>query len=327
MKVFQGLVNYGTQAGFFAKGLRNKGIIAISAVYSHTDKYNRQTDVILKLVSKSVLSITYRLCFFIKCLLKYNIFHFYFGLTLLPKQLDLYFYRLMGKKAVFHYLGADVDIKRDPADFPGEKIDINRKLKRLKNETRFADMQFVCAPCYSEFVEKSKVMPLAIDINTYSYTPMNNNEEIIFVHAPTRVKYKKTEYIENAIQRLKNEGYKFKYKRVTGVSHKQLLEEYKSCDVVIDQLNNWYGTVSVEAMAIGRPVVCGYWKEYFKYIDYGEQIPLINASIDNIYNVLKDILDKKYDLHQISKKSRKFVEEVHELNALTNKLIEYYKQL
>ena len=110
------------------------------------------------------------------------------------------------------------------------------------------------------------------------------------MHAPTDRKAKKSDYIENAIAKLKSEGYTFNYKCVTNVTHAKLKEEYISSDVIIDQLNDIYGTVSVEAMALGRPVVCGMYPHYRLYDKRYEKCPIINADILTIYQVLKDII-------------------------------------
>src|SRR5206468_10895318 len=37
-----------------------------------------------------------------------DVFHFYFGLTLVPKSLQFPIVRATGKKSVFHYLGSDI---------------------------------------------------------------------------------------------------------------------------------------------------------------------------------------------------------------------------
>ena len=37
-----------------------------------------------------------------------DVFHFYFGLTLIPKSLQFPLLRLLRKKSVFHYLGSDI---------------------------------------------------------------------------------------------------------------------------------------------------------------------------------------------------------------------------
>src|SRR5690606_29311649 len=115
---------------------------------------------------------------------------------------------------------------------------------------------------------------------------------------------------------------------VENVPHKELKERYKDCDIFIDQvLSGWYGTAAIEAMAIGRPVICYYREEYFQYINYGKKIPIINANCNNIYEVLKDLLCSKQNLQDIGLKSRKFVEDVHDIKKITERLIKEYNSL
>ena len=331
MKVFHGLINYGTQAGLFAKGLRNRGIDAISVV--KPDPFKRLSDIELRHGGnffQKIYKYTLNYLFLFKCMFRYNIFHFYYGQTLLPKQIDLYFYKLTGKKVIFHYLGGDVDTYNqcENVDYYGRKINNKPKLKRLKHETKFASYQFVCAPFYAQFVKNSIVLPLAIDIENFPYYPLQSNLQTIrILHAPTNRQFKKSDYIESAIEKLIKEGYDIDYVCVSNITHEQLKKEYINAHIIIDQLNFWYGTVSIEAMALGRPVIAGYESQYFKYIDYGDQIPIINADIQNIYNVLKQTLDNKSLLPEIGMKSRKFVENIHNLDKLSQQLIQYYEKL
>jgi len=61
---------------------------------------------------------------------------------------------------------------------------------------------------------------------------------------------------------------------VENISHSELKEKYKECDIFVDQIvGGWYGTASIEAMAIGRPTVCFLRESYFEYIDFGPSIP------------------------------------------------------
>jgi glycosyltransferase involved in cell wall biosynthesis len=92
-------------------------------------------------------------------------------------------------------------------------------------------------------------------------------------------------------------------------------------------MGGWYGTASIEAMAIGRPVVCSIRSEYFNYIDYGQIIPIIHSDPDNIYEVLKNVLSNPEKLKEIGIKSRRFVEEIHDLKKVTQKLIKIYQNL
>ena len=330
MKVFHGPVNYGTQAGMLAAGLRSRGIEAISAVES--DSFNRKTDIIIGKGYSTFYPIRkiQLFFFFLRMFSHYNIFHFYFGKSLLPNNRDLSLYKLFGKKVVMEYLGTDVDLwlGYNGVDWRGRPVDRVALTKRVKRQAKQVDRQITCCTPLYEFVDNSIVLPLALDLEEYTYTPRNNKTGVLTImHCPTNRMAKKSDYIEAAIDKLKNEGYVFNYKCVTNVTHAQLKEEYRDSDVVIDQLNRWYGTVGVEAMALGRPLICTIHPHLCLYDKRFEDMPIINADIKTIYQVLKNVLDGKYDLERIGRESREFVEKVHSLDVVTDQLIDIYKSL
>lgn len=341
--VFHGLVNYGTQAGFFAKELRNQGTKALSV--TGYDRFNRITDITLKNSGKNIFVKLYNAgwnsFFRLKCFFKFDIFHFYFGETLLYKQWDLPFYNWFGKKIIFHYLGFDVQLYQQSIkkykttnvafvfdEEAGAKHD-DIISKRLRYETKYADLQLVCAPCYSEFVQGSSVLPLAIDIDEYEFSPMvTDADKIVILHAPTSRNNKGTSFILAAFDRLIQEGYNIEPVLVEHLSHAELKEEYKKCDIFIDQIvSGWYGTASIEAMAIGRPVICSIRESYFEYIDFGKEIPIFNAFPDSIYEVIKNLIINKDRLPEIGLKGRQFVEKYHDVRKLTKDLVNYYQYL
>ncbi len=331
MKVFHGLVNYGTQAGLLAKGLRDEGINAFSVVFN--DSYFQRLidcNISRDITSKNgIIRRVKRLSFLLSIFWKYNVFHFYFGKTLLPYNLDAPLYRLLGKKVVMEYLGTDVDLwlGLNGVDWRGRPVNRVKLIKRIKSQSKWCDYQIVCNPELYQFVDNSIILPLAIDLKNYQYIPIEKNEVLTFMHCPTNRLAKKTKEIEDALNKLREEGYVFNYKCVENVTHAQLKKEYETADVVIDQLGSWYGTVSIEAMALGRPVVAGYYPHLCHYDERYEGMPIINADTHNVYNVLKDILNGKYDLEEISKKSRDFVMRTHDLKKVTKQLIEIYCEL
>lgn len=342
LKVFHGLVNYGTQAGFLAKGLKEHGVDAISVVYY--DRFKRLADVELLYDGENILE-KFGKHFFnwaklIYYFFKYNTFHFYYGTTLFPKQLDLPLYRLFGKKVVMHYLGNDVQGYKKSVEkykwtnmrgFIGNNDPVLYDLKiqkRIAFESKFLDLKFVCAPCYSEFIPQSKVIPLAIDVNTYSFTVHPQNAVLEIMHAPTLRAFKGTDYILGAIEKLISEGYPIRLNLVENVTHDVLKEQYKRCDIFIDQImGGWYGTAAIEAMALGRPVICSIRESYFQYIDYGNQIPIIHADPDCIYDSILYLINNRIKLSEIGIASRKFVEKVHDHNKIVVELIQDYKNL
>ena len=148
------------------------------------------------------------------------------------------------------------------------------------------------------------------------------------MHAPTSRDNKGTSYIIQGLEKLVEEGYNIKLNLVENVSHEELIEQYIECDIFVDQiLAGWYGTAAIEAMALGRPAICFLRKSYMKHIDYGDKIPIINAQPSSFYTVLKELIDNKYRLQQIGLKSRKFVEEVHDIKKVTKRLISKYNSL
>ena len=328
--IFHGLHNFGTQAGMLADGLRKAGVKATSYVWN--DASSRIIDVDLS----NVLS-RYRIVrwfqilrLFFECLKRYNVFHFYFGLSLFPNNLDLPLYRIFGKKVVMEYLGTDVDLwlGLNGVDWRDRPVNRIKLIKKVVKQSKLVDKQLVCSPHYYQFVDNSIILPLALDLELYNYKPRNfQYNNLTFMHCPTNQKAKKTKEIEEALQQLKNEGYNFNYKRIENVSHSKLKEEYESSDVVIDQLNSWYGTVSVEAMALGRPVVAGFYNHYLLYDERYDKLPIIQADVKTIYRVLKGILDGEYDLGAIAKDSRKYVEKIHSLENVTEQLINIYETL
>lgn len=341
MKILHGFANYGTQSGILARMLRSNGFDAVSITYE--DTFLRETDISIansKTTSDKLFNRPIRLLNRIFWFFKFDVFHFYFGASLLPCHLDFFFYKLFGKKIICHYLGNDVQSyeksisKYKWTNMPGfigngDPIKYDSKIKkRLIVESRFADLQVVCAPVYSEFVAKSTVLPLALNIDNFNYNPKKVVNKPIIAHAPTNRAFKGTDYIQKAVDRLLIEGYNFEFRLIENVTHSELKKQYELCDLFIDQImSGWYGTAAIEAMAIGRPVICSIRKSYFEFIDFGENIPIIHADPDIIYDVLKSALDSIEEWPEWGLKSRKFVEQIHDERKVAMKLIELYKNI
>ncbi len=104
-KIFYGLVNYGTQSGLFARELRRLGYDAISVTYP--DSFKRVTDIEFKHggnILQKLVRHSSNYLFRIKCFFEYDVFHFYYGTSLMPYQFDLPFYKLFGKKCKYAFL-------------------------------------------------------------------------------------------------------------------------------------------------------------------------------------------------------------------------------
>lgn len=339
IKAFHGFVNFGTQSGLFAQQLRNEGIDALSV--TTYDKFRRKTDIVLLHGGNPIEKLfkhTWNWLRLIYWFSKYNTFHFYYGQTMFPYNYDLPLYKLFKKKLIFEYLGGDVTdyatiVKRYSLpkthrfSVQAEKVD-DKKKARIQRQRRYSDIQLVCAPCYSEYVPGSKVLPLGLDLSSFKYHDRCFDKPLVIMHAPTDMEFKGSKYILEALERLKDEGHSIIINLVTNVSHAQLLDEYKRSHIFIDQISiGWYGTASIEAMATGCPTACFLDSLYYQYIDYGNTIPIVSITKETVYQSIKDMIKDKDRLKEISLKSRLFVENTHDVKSVTRRLIEIYNEL
>jgi glycosyltransferase involved in cell wall biosynthesis len=110
------------------------------------------------------------------------------------------------------------------------------------------------------------------------------------------------------------------------MSHYEAKKIYKEADLIIDQLLlGSYGLFSIEAMAMGKPVLT--WISDFMKDKYPDDLPIISANPDSIKDKLKNILDNRDMLLEIGKKGRKYVEKYHDKEIVVKNLINLYKEI
>lgn len=344
--IFHGLVNYGTQAGYLAKGLRELGINAVS--FTHHDPFNRQTDFQFTKKNGILNKILYYKLIYplikFSLFFRFDIFHFYFGKTLHSRQWDLPFYKLFGKKVIMHYLGNDIELyewsvknyeitNMNMLYAPSDGYIHDRTITRRRNyEKHFIDKEYVCAPQYAPFIKDVEILPLAIDIQSIASAQPNNwtkGQTLKVLHAPTSRKKKGTEYLVTAVQRLKSQGYNIELDIVEGVEHQELLKWYENCHVSVNALlGGWYGTAGIEAMAVGRPLITFVRPEFIQLMGLNKkEFPIISANKNTIYEVLLSILNEDISLNGKGIECRRYVERFHDYRKISEKLLEDYQRL
>jgi len=94
-------------------------------------------------------------------------------------------------------------------------------------------------------------------------------------------------------------------------------------------LVGWYGGVAVEAMALGKPVVCYVREEDLRFIPkrMEEDLPIINANPGNLYHVLDRHINNRKNLSLIGEKSRSYVERYHDPIKIAQQMKELYESL
>jgi glycosyltransferase involved in cell wall biosynthesis len=111
-----------------------------------------------------------------------------------------------------------------------------------------------------------------------------------------------------------------------GTPHDQALGIVRRADVFLDQfVTGGYGVAAIEAMALGKPVVC-YVKPSLAS-QYPSDQPIVNANQDNLATVLESLLKDGQLRAELGRRSRAYVERHHDAHKIAHHLMEIYRQL
>lgn len=164
----------------------------------------------------------------------------------------------------------------------------------------------------------------AINLENYKVVS-SKNDKILIVHAPSSPEFKGTKYILNAVEELRSK-YDFEFKLIQGMPHEEAKKIYQKADLIIDQLHSGsYGLFSLESMAMGKPVVC--WISDYMKSKYPTELPIISANPDNIKQKIEYMINNKDCLSSIGKNGREYVEKYHDMNKISEQILNIYKSI
>ncbi|MSO58508.1 MAG: hypothetical protein EXQ77_05650 [Thermoleophilia bacterium] len=247
---------------------------------------------------------------FARLLPQTDIFHFVFGLTLVPQSLQFPILRLAGKRSVFHYLGSDIRGKTPAQLAFGKK----------------ADAEIVGSYDAIRWVPEAHVIPPGIDVRAIVPTPAPPRARPLVVHAPSSRERKGTDHVIAACA-----GLDVDLEIVEGLHHAEALERYRAADLVVDQLNaGWYGLFAIECMALGKPVVTFLHEEatHRTRDAFGLEVPLVNATSETLRERVRGLVEAGPEGRAaIGAASRAYVERVHDLDRVTDLLLDTYAEI
>jgi glycosyltransferase involved in cell wall biosynthesis len=163
---------------------------------------------------------------------------------------------------------------------------------------------------------------------TYVSPPPAADEGPLVLHAPTHRGVKGTRFVLDAIDKLKAEGVKFRFQLVEGLPRAEARRLFEQADLLIDQLwLGWYGGLSVELMALGRPVICNIREDGLKFLppDMAGELPIIRAEPETLATVLREWLaNRRSELARRGEESRRYVEKWHDPREVARGLLADY---
>ena len=240
-----------------------------------------------------------------------DVFHFYFGLTLIPRSLQFPLLRASRKKSVLHYLGSDIRGRSR------EELAYGRK----------ADVQVVGSYDAIRWVPEAEVIPPGIDVRGIEASPPGEGDRKrpLILHAPSSRSRKGTEHVLAAC-----EGLDADLLLVEGLHHDEAFERYRDADIVVDQLNSgWYGMLAIECMALGKPVVGFLHEEAAQRTAeaFGVEVPIVRATKDDLRSRLEELVASPEERRRLGEASRAYAQRVHDLEQVTDRLLALYSRL
>jgi glycosyltransferase involved in cell wall biosynthesis len=202
------------------------------------------------------------------------------------------------------------------------------KQKRLYIDcvSAIADRVFVTDPEIATYIPEPIIIERAVDLNIWKNIGISLNTCPLVVHAPSSQIVKGTETILSAVSELKKRGLCFEFKLIENLSNHEARKIYEAADIVVDQLRiGWYGVLAVECMALGKPVV-SYIRDDLVQV-FKNELPLANANLDNIQDVLRELIESFDVRQQISLRARSYVEKVHDADIVAQKLYNEYREI
>lgn len=331
----------GGNAWTLAQAEKKLGLESTVMVFSGT-WFGYQSDIDLQMNRRSSLSKFGTLSsFLLKTVRDYDIVHFNFGESMFSRfpgwmrwleQKDLPLLKAAGKGICVTYQGCDIRQKSRSV----ERFDLSAcedghcgvceldtdqlRARRATAFDRHADAIFALNPDLMWVLpERTEFLPYtAVDPAEWvpdEHEPSSGDGAFRILHAPTSQDIKGTRYVFEAVEALKRTHPEVELLLVENVPHAEVKDFYRRADLVIDQLLvGWYGALAVEAMALGKPVVCFVRESDLGFIPSAmrDEMPICNATPATLRAVLEALISDRQELHEIGRRGRRYVERWHD---------------
>jgi hypothetical protein len=354
MRILHAPANVGNQPWVLSRYERQLGVTS-DLMITHRTSFAYPADRVLnRLDDPWEAQLRARLLVGLQAPLDYDAFHFYFGRTMLGgwdeddngsnyRYLDLELAHRLGKPIVFTLQGCDVRLAgestRRYAHTPCRegacglfaecvsKYDAGRR-RFMAEALPKADRVFFLNPELGRYVPNGQFLPYSsVDIAAIEVHEPRLNRPPRIVHAPSDGSIKGTAAILASLDALHRER-EFELVLVQNMTHAEAMRVYQTADLVIDQvLTGWYGGFAVEAMAMGKPVLC-----YLREEDFGlvppqliADLPIRNVHPDRLADDIAAALDRRSEWRDWSLQSRRFVEKWHNPRLIAAAMIDLYR--
>lgn len=271
----------------------------------------------------------------------FDIFHFWLVSFFTSPQyrrmrgLDLPFIKAHGRRIVYRGTGFDLRLRKiqeernpyNPYRYGFQTVfDDDDQARYLEYLREYVDAFIVQDPEMREYLPEAQVIPRGLELSDWEEVGIERPDRPLVVHAPSKTYLKGTPFVLEAVEQLQEEGLGFNFQLIHGMSHAEAADWFRRADVVVDQLViGWYGVVTIEALAMGKPVVVYVRDDLAR--DFNPPLPIANANPDTVKGVLRELISDHGRRLELAETGRAFVEEVHDIRKVAARLRERYREV
>lgn len=318
MKVLHGMTEIAGQGSYSVKGLRQTGVDATLAVWGKNPRgYGGEYEVGIVGSMKKPGNILKVLKFAAKAMRDYDCYHFHFAKSLIPGNWDLLILKLLKKKVFFEFHGSE--IRNVINNIPYKYMNVfpealnKKQIKRLKRIAKYATAFIIHDEELRPHLPKSQIpvhiVPLRLDIGKFKPKyPEDYENNPLIVHAPSNRDIKNTAIIEAVLLQIHMD---YRWQLVENMTQEEAFKVYKKADIVFDQISGGsYGVFAIEAMALGKPVLCYISEEMKK--SFPQDLPIISVTPDNLKYELEKLINDSSLRKAAGQKGREYAEKYHD---------------
>lgn len=274
-----------------------------------------------------------------------DVVHYHFaGSFALPGHRDIRWARMRGKKGMISFWGTDIRISQiecqdNPyfaAIYPGFPKWVAATHEKSRTvQAIYARHGFECvlgSESMLPHVDRSlfpqvHLIRCGIRVGEFEPTyPDPTKRKVVVVHSPTDPVVKGTSAVLSAVETLQRRGLPFEFVLVQNTPRAEALRILRDADIFLDQfVLGAYGMASIEAMSLGKPVVCYIKPSLVR--EYPPDLPIVNATQERLAETLEQLIvdgDLRYKLGQ---QGRAFVEKFHDARAAAEQMKTLYERL
>ncbi|UBQ06146.1 hypothetical protein LCC91_03315 [Tepidimonas taiwanensis] len=279
-------------------------------------------------------------------ILRYDVFIFGFGETLLPRNLDLPILHKLGKTVIAN-LGHGSEARPPYVDgaqqsAEGEAVSgaalislTRRNKRRVTIHEKYCKIVIGAPYSTTQFSSRRLInfFSLGIPIRLHasaiiSARPANvkrSKTPVRILHAPSHPAAKGTQQIVGAIERLRSRGHAIDLVLIIGQPFREVVEALQNCDFVVDQLfsDTPMAGFATEAAWFGKPaVVGGYGLDRLKsYVPDGMWPPSKICRPDDIEKAIEELIVDVDQRHRLGQEAQKFVREKWNPRAVAERFL------